>query len=218
MSTLKKTKKSIIKLLYQLMYDFDYIMNANNLVYWSSGGTTLGAVRHRSMIPWDDDLDVCMKYADRNKLLKLTPLFKKCGYFIVKTWFGYKVCYKNRKLVSGEKYSFPNLDVFLMKFNGKWIPAYKRVRETWPKEQYPKTLLFPLKEYPFGEFTILGPNKPKPYLDKMYGTDWNRIAYREYDHEKEEEVVRVKVKLTEKDRKPVQPTKIIRNKKCLKSV
>lgn len=43
----------------------------------------------------------------------------------------------------------------------------------------------------------------------MYGKDWNEIAYREYDHEKEEEVERVKVKLTKSMRLPAQPTEVI---------
>lgn len=214
---LKKTKPSVIRLLYQLMYDFDYIMEDNDLIYWSSGGSTLGMIRNTSILPHDDDLDVCMRYSDRQKFLGLKKRFEKCGYFIVKTWFGYKVCYKNRKLVQGEKYSFPNLDVFLMKkVNNKWIPAFKRVRETWPKEFYYVNVSFPLKRYKFGEFTILGPKNATEYLDRMYGNDWNKIAYRQYNHEKEEEIEIVKVKLTKKDREPAQPTKI-KHRRCLKS-
>lgn len=219
MSTLKKTKKSIIKLIHQIMYDFDRIATINEIEYWTSGGTTLGAIRHTSCIPWDDDADICMKTSDLKKFKALKSQFKKCGYFIVKTWFGYKICYENRPLVDGLDYSFPNLDVFLMKYEkqtDKWIPKYKIVRDTWPKEYYIDSDLFPLKRHAFASYHVNIPKNYKKYFDRMYGKNWNKVAYREYDHQKEEEVEKVIVKLTPKDRLPAQPI-TVKKRRCIKS-
>ena len=70
---LKKTKSNVVKLLYQLMYDVDKIFTQNNLSYWAIGGTILGAIRHKGIIPWDDDLDIAIDYRDIKNLLRLRP-------------------------------------------------------------------------------------------------------------------------------------------------
>lgn len=46
-------------------------LDANNLQWWVGYGTAIGAVRHHGIIPWDDDIDICMLRSDYNKLLLL---------------------------------------------------------------------------------------------------------------------------------------------------
>lgn len=49
------------------------ICERNSLAYFADGGTLLGAVRHQGYIPWDDDIDLCLKREDYNRLIKVLP-------------------------------------------------------------------------------------------------------------------------------------------------
>ncbi len=56
-----------------LLYVFDAICKKHNLTYFLSGGSLLGAIRHKGFIPWDDDLDIGMPTKDYKKFLKIAP-------------------------------------------------------------------------------------------------------------------------------------------------
>lgn len=213
-----RTKKSIIKLLYQLMFDIHQILRNSGIPYWIIGGTFLGAIRNKGIIPWDDDLDIGILNKYAKILVSLKPIFAKCRYGIVKTWFGYKIFYKKRKNLPNEKYSFPNLDVFTYTKRGtRYVQSRKGARDSWPKEWYPVKDIVKLKKYEFGEIVVIGPSEYKAYFNRLYGRDWNTVAYRQYDHSKDEEIESIKVRLTNKDRKPAEPTDKLVNHNCIHS-
>jgi len=55
----------------EVLKNFDALCRERGLTYFLSGGTLLGAVRHRGFVPWDDDVDVMMPRADYERLLAL---------------------------------------------------------------------------------------------------------------------------------------------------
>lgn len=67
-------------ILLQTMQDFILLCNRYHLTYSVFAGTLLGAVRHRGLIPWDDDIDVAMPRADYEKLMSLRDSLPLPGY------------------------------------------------------------------------------------------------------------------------------------------
>ena len=65
----------------EILDEFVRICEENNLVYFMTAGTLLGAVRHGGFIPWDDDIDVGMPRNDYEKFLRII-LKNKDGKYI----------------------------------------------------------------------------------------------------------------------------------------
>lgn len=65
----------IKKIELQILIEFRKICNMLGLKYYLSGGTLLGAIRHKGFIPWDDDIDLAMPRSDFNKLIEFSKTY-----------------------------------------------------------------------------------------------------------------------------------------------
>lgn len=71
---LRVKAKKMQSIILEILCDIDDFCKKNNILWFLSGGTCLGAVRHQGFIPWDDDADIMLPRPEYERFLKL---FKK---------------------------------------------------------------------------------------------------------------------------------------------
>lgn len=59
----------------ELLSKIDILCMQYDIPYFADWGTLLGAVRHRGFIPWDDDMDICMR---RQDLVRFMQVIENC--------------------------------------------------------------------------------------------------------------------------------------------
>ena len=167
----------------KLMSDISKAFEKYKVRYWMDGGTLLGSIRHRGMIPWDDDVDIGVLDIDEPKLHRaIKSLSKKYGIEWDKDTEPdcRRVIIYNKKTES--EFPFAEFFIYTLKKDRTHFRC-KEDEESWGEKCYHDIKdLFPLRDYPYGNTTLKGPNNPIPYFNKCYGSDWNDTAYREQSH------------------------------------
>lgn len=65
----KITVRDVQFVLLSMLKDIDALCRKYDISYWLTGGSALGAVRHKGFIPWDDDADIGMMREDYERFV-----------------------------------------------------------------------------------------------------------------------------------------------------
>jgi phosphorylcholine metabolism protein LicD len=164
--------QATVNKLYTILKLVHCIFEKTKTPYSMIGGTLLGAIRQKSIIPWDYDVDIVVFTNTYEEVMAILKPLESKGI----------ICYLNENKgilkVQFKDYT-AILDIFRLEEvaygNGikyEFIHPYKN---KYVNEYFLNGELFPLQLYQFGPLKLYGPNKPNLYLDRAY-PNWNKSA------------------------------------------
>lgn len=77
-----KTLRKLQLLQLEILRDIDLVCRENDITYYLTYGTLLGAVRHGGFIPWDDDVDIAMYRDDYDRFFHVMSKYNPDKYFV----------------------------------------------------------------------------------------------------------------------------------------
>ncbi len=188
---------------YQLAKDMRDVFEANEIDYWASFGTLLGAQRHGGIIPWDDDLDFGVNITSKEKLLTLKPVFDQLGYVLKEDeaeLVGYKLEAKKTLTLNDGQVVRSFADLFLFQLqDDRYVLSCEKGRNFFTKGWFLKDQVETKTRYKFGEFDIAGPtnlwagkmpndsesldkNNPRNFFTRCYDVCWQTHGWYYWTH------------------------------------
>lgn len=143
---LKFVQDSLKEILKEIITFF----GVNNIKYSVAGGTLIGAIRHRDIIPWDDDIDI---YVNREDLEKIIKLWNSSKYSIISKYddsyntLGTPVKIFNKNIKIKENNSIHEI-------KNQWN-EYGLYVDIFPIDMYPDTLFSQLINKVYGRIRYL---------------------------------------------------------------
>jgi lipopolysaccharide cholinephosphotransferase len=179
------TPQRVVDELYEILEICDGVLSKNRVDHTVACGTMLGAVRHKGLIPWDDDADIFVLGLD---IVQLADLMERHGGNTIKVdscRYSLRVYVDNaHSRTEGAGFPFVELIPVEKKESGKITYVCDKACRKWPKEWVSSNAFSRLERVEFGHLSLLSvcQNERLEFLDRSYGPDWRTLANRQWDH------------------------------------
>lgn len=173
----KMLDEEFLLLLRRLYQKTSKTLEELNIEAWMSGGTLMGFMKHKTFMPWDDDIDCHTDINNKDKFFDMNIInkFKEDGMellFMLGMTPEYTF-YKGGVRVKLKEYDNPVMDIFFVKKVGDKIRKIENwnkdvltfnEKEIWPIEQ-----IYPIRKEVIDDMNVKIPRDPENVLKKQYG-------------------------------------------------
>ncbi|MCP4727796.1 MAG: LicD family protein [bacterium] len=156
------------------------ILESHDIEMVAVFGTLIGVLRHKGLIPWDDDLDFAIRRDQKELLFSLKEELAYANIGLVNTGYAdwAKLYPLDRPLINNKDnpWSWPFIDIFFYDQDGEDITLSDGSKVS-------KRDFLPLKKGVFEGISVYIPNNPDKILGDKYGNDWKDVCISsDYNH------------------------------------
>lgn len=150
-----------------------------NISYHMCGGTLLGSYLHHGIIPWDDDVDLCVADAERHRLMRTLDQMAPAYSYVLPSGEQHQDRIKffsvnESEPIIGDRYAWrvPFVDICFYAEDNATIWDMNMGPSTSNAKLFNKSMVFPLRRRPFMNLTLNAPRFRRRYLQHNYELDW----------------------------------------------